>query len=343
MSIKQILPLTASVLLLLAAVAHSEESLEKRASWTLPAKPQVQEQLNTHLAAVGAPEETKLSIDELWAGVQDQPSGVELLEVLADSLATADTAVREVVVFCRQEQPAAVATFDILDAEETPPLVGNNLKLLYGRWLAQHEYYDESLALIGKLNPEDVVDPASLLFYQGVGHQRLLDKDPCLSALDKLLENEGEIPQRYETVAQLMQADLKPLKTDSLNEVSRLMDDIERRLGFGRAGTKVRKKEDDVVAKLDKMIEEMEKQQSSSSSGSAGGSNPSSPMQDSMPGGGSGPGNVEQRNVGSRSDWGNLPPKQRQEALQQIAKGLPSHYREVIEEYFRKLARDGND
>ena len=106
---------------------------------------------------------------------------------------------------------------------------------------------------------------------------------------------------------------------------------------------KVRKKEDDVVAKLDKMIEEMEKQQSSSSSGSAGGSNPSSPMQDSMPGGGSGPGNVEQRNVGSRSDWGNLPPKQRQEALQQIAKGLPSHYREVIEEYFRKLARDGND
>ena len=113
---------------------------------------------------------------------------------------------------------------------------GNNLKLLYGRWLAQHEYYDESLALIGELNPEDVVDPASLLFYQGVGHQRLLDKDPCLSALDKLLENEGEIPQRYETVAQLMQADLKPLKTDSLNEVSRLMDDIERRLGFGRAG-----------------------------------------------------------------------------------------------------------
>ena len=108
MSIKRILPLAASGLLLLVAVAHSEESLEKRASWTLPAKPQVQDQLNTHLKASGVPEETQLSIAKLWAGVQDQPSGVELLEVLADSLATADAAVREVVDFCRQEQPAII-------------------------------------------------------------------------------------------------------------------------------------------------------------------------------------------------------------------------------------------
>ena len=62
-----------------------------------------------------------------------------------------------------------------------------------------------------------------------------------------------------------------------------------------------------------------------------------------MPGGGSGPGEVDQRRTGVRSDWGNLPPKQREEALQQISKGLPSHYREVIEEYFRKLAREGGN
>ncbi len=41
------------------------------------------------------------------------------------------------------------------------------------------------------------------------------------------------------------------------------------------------------------------------------------------------------------TDWGNLPPKEREEALQQLGKDLPSHYRDVIEEYFRKLARDG--
>jgi hypothetical protein len=140
-----------------------------------------------------------------------------------------------------------------------------------------------------------------------------------------------------------MEADLKPLKTDSLDEVSRLMDDIERRLGFGRAGKRVRTEEDDVIAKLDKMIEELEKQaqkQQASSSGQ-GGKQPNQPMQDSMPGGGSGPGEVDQRRTGLQSGWGNLPPKQREEALQRISKGLPSHYREVIEEYFRKMAREG--
>jgi hypothetical protein len=173
----------------------------------------------------------------------------------------------------------------------------------------------------------------------------MLEKDKCLPVLTRLLENKGQIPRRYETMAMLMESDIKPLKTDSLDEIARLMDDIERRLGFGHAGTRVRKQEDDVIAKLDKMIEELEKQmqqQQSSGSGS-GGAQSSSPMQDSNPGGGSGPGDVEQRRLGSRANWGNLPPKERQEALQQIAKGLPSHYRDVIEEYFRKLARDGNN
>ena len=64
-------------------------------------------------------------------------------------------------------------------------------------------------------------------------------------------------------------------------------------------------------------------------------------MQDSNPGGGKGPGNVDPKRLGSKSGWGNLPPKERQEALQQISKELPAHYREVIEEYFRKLAKDG--
>jgi hypothetical protein len=64
-------------------------------------------------------------------------------------------------------------------------------------------------------------------------------------------------------------------------------------------------------------------------------------MEDSQAASNSGPGNVDPKKLGSDSDWGNLPPKERGEALQQLAKDLPSHYREVIEEYFRKLAREG--
>ncbi|MGZ8741237.1 MAG: hypothetical protein ACXWZ8_11645, partial [Gaiellaceae bacterium] len=50
----------------------------------------------------------------------------------------------------------------------------------------------------------DVVDPASLLFYQSVVHHRLLNKDACLLSLNLLLEREQELPRRYLSVAKLM-------------------------------------------------------------------------------------------------------------------------------------------
>ena len=63
-------------------------------------------------------------------------------------------------------------------------------------------------------------------------------------------------------------------------------------------------------------------------------------MNDSKLGANSGPGKVSVRRIGNGSGWGNLPAKERAESLQQIGRDFPSHFREVIEAYFRKLARD---
>jgi hypothetical protein len=120
---------------------------------------------------------------------------------------------------------------------------------------------DEAVEQLAGLQPGDIVDPASLLFHQALAHHHLLAKEPCLASITRLLENESEIPKRYATVARLMEADLKPLKTDSLDEVSRLMKDVGRRLTLARAGKKVRDEEDEIIKKLEKMIEEMEKKQ----------------------------------------------------------------------------------
>ena len=253
--------------------------------------------------------------------------------------------IRDRLVGTLESTPATGAhvTPDLFNQEGLEPLLINNLKLYYARWLAQSQLQDECLSVLEGMKPQSVVDPATLLFYQATGYHRILAKEKCLTAIELLLENEEHIPRRYSTLANLMKADITPLKKDSLDEVARLMSDIQRRLKLGRAGTRVRQEEDDVVAKLDKMIEELEKQQQQQQqSGQGSGSlNPSSPAQDSTPLGGSGPGNVDRRNQGAVEDWGSLPPKERQKALQQISKELPAHYREVIEEYFRKLARDG--
>ena len=92
------------------------------------------------------------------------------------------------------------------------------------------------------------------------------------------------------------------------------------------------------------MIDELEKkrqqQQQMMQSGQAGGSKSNNPANDSMLPNMQGSGDVDKKKLGEESDWGNLPPKQREEALQALGKEFPSHYREVIEEYFRKLARD---
>ena len=70
--------------------------------------------------------------------------------------------------------------------------------------------------------------------------------------------------------------------------------------------------------------------------GSGGDSNSSSSW------GGNGTGDVDRKNIEDRDGWGKLPPAERTEALQQISRDLPTHYREAIEAYFRKLATDGS-
>lgn len=64
-------------------------------------------------------------------------------------------------------------------------------------------------------------------------------------------------------------------------------------------------------------------------------------MEDSRIAGASGAGDVDRKRIERQDGWGNLPPAERQEALQQIGQELPTHYREAIEAYFRKLATEG--
>ena len=49
---------------------------------------------------------------------------------------------------------------------------------------------------------------------------------------------------------------------------------------------------------------------------------------------------VDRRDIGNKSGWGDLPPKEREQALQQIGRESPAHYRELVEQYFRELANE---
>jgi hypothetical protein len=56
--------------------------------------------------------------------------------------------------------------------------------------------------------------------------------------------------------------------------------------------------------------------------------------------GGRAPGQVTPKKFSNKGEWGDLPPKEREEAVQQIGRDFPSHYRDAIEQYFRRLAEE---
>lgn len=300
------------------------------------------------LAEHQADEAARTKAEEIWSAAQE-PGAPGVLDRLARTFALVDDRARLLVELCSQPvRKGPLPLQDWLKNEETGGLERNNLRLFYGRWLSQERLYDELLEQLADLQPADVVEPATLLFHQAVGHHRLLNKEAGLKSVGLLLEDVVDCPRRYKALAGLMQADLQQLEDESLDHIARRMDDIRRHLELGRAGQKVRTEEDGVIASLDKLIEEMEKQQQQqqqqqSSSGNGGSQRSSSPMPDSRLARANGPGDTDRKNVGKTAGWGDLPPKQREEALQQIGKDFPAYYRDVIEQYFRKRASEGSE
>lgn len=228
----------------------------------------------------------------------------------------------------------------IEDADESE-FIRNHLQLHLARWLAQNTLYDESLGHLERLHVQDVVDPASLLYYKGLMQHQLFQKEACVKTLTQLLQRPSSLPKRFEVLSRLMLADIQPVKEDSLDAISRIMEDIRRRTSLNRSGKIVLNREKQVIEKLDKLIEQLESDQQLSQQ-SQGNANPAAPMQDSQQAAGKGSGNVTSKKSEDGGAWGDLPPAERAAALAEMAKDMPPHYREVIEEYFRRMAQEND-
>ena len=59
----------------------------------------------------------------------------------------------------------------------------------------------------------------------------------------------------------MLRTAIRGTKRFNSDDIARRMDDIHRRLDLGRAGPKVKKAEDGVIAALDKMIKKIEEEQ----------------------------------------------------------------------------------
>ena len=223
-----------AVLTLCCGGATADE-LEVRASWSMPDAATSRQTLVDWLKGEPDSETSLLKLDVLWPPETDL-SADAVLPKLTETVAALHEPASELLN--RTSAPASpgaeLTAPAVLDDEKLPVAIRANLRLAWTKWLVENQFLDEALESSAELKTEEVVDPAGLLFYRSVAYHRLLKKDECLPELTRLLENEDVLPRRYRTVAKLMAADLKPLQTDTLDEVARLMSDVRRRLDLGR-------------------------------------------------------------------------------------------------------------
>jgi len=335
-----------------ASAATADRDLERTPSWSIPTPGDVRRRmmdwLDRTVSAGAVPAADVAAARETWPEQEPIPAGADLLDHVMDSLARVDprcAAVRRSGVDNQAAAGAAAADLDWLADPSTDAFERDAVRLWLGRERVRRDRFDEGLALLADLDPATAVDPAALLFHRAACQHWLLEADVAVESLDRLLERSGEIPVRYERVARLLRADIAALEDESLDHIARRMRDITRRLDLGRAGPKTLAVQDGVIDSLDKMIKQIEQQQqqqqsqaSSSGAGGGGRSGNGTPMDDSRIAGGKGAGEVTKRDIGESDGWGKLPPHKREEALQQIGREFPAHYREAIEQYFKRLA-----
>ena len=185
-------PLRHSILLFVMLVlgvgsAWADQQLEQRASWQPASVAEVRQRVYDYLSTMDPLDETtQIQIDALWPEDSAAMSGDQLQQNVAATLAVVNPQAKEIVVFCRENRRRfELPTFDVLSDKEAAPFLQNNLRMVYGRWLAQQELYDEAKLMLQDLAPKDVADPASLLFYQSVTSHRLLEKENCLEQIEK--------------------------------------------------------------------------------------------------------------------------------------------------------------
>lgn len=158
-----------------------------------------------------------------------------------------------------------------------------------------------------------------------------------------------EAPERVREGAQWLVRELRGEGSGPLLELAKRMETIERLIRRTRTDEPTQDRQREVVVALDRLIELMREKESAGQCDKPGqkpgkaGRRSSAPAQEStLPQGDGGIGAMAEGSSGPASDsWGDLPDRERDEAVQFLRERFPTSYREIIERYYRAIAEEG--
>lgn len=314
----------------------------------------------THSASI--PAAARSAVVEGWKQHRTDEQPADFLEA-ALAIASEPYKIAMQAMDAGQFEKIQPALEPVLDSPD--PYIALHAQGLLARALVDEDKLDEAQPLLEKLAAredelmEKTFIEAEIDFLLGYCQLANLDYDRAYETLSDFERQHPNAPERLQLPARQMLQELAVRKPEGLGEVSDLMVYASRRLAHGQTHTPVQQRQERAVELLDKLIkeaEQQEQQQQQSNSGGGGGSNRSqsrssgradgqrsqSPAQESMRPGGQGRIGELHRSAHARpgEDWGKMPPAERERILQSLRRNFPSQYRELVEQYYKQLAKE---
>ena len=187
-----------------------------------------------------------------------------------------------------------------------------------------------------------------LWFIKGFCEARNLRFEEATRSLETLDAQFSGMPEAVRVGSAQLLLEIQRREHGTLGEVATVMDYVADRLNAADGAERVQKRQRQVIAMLDRLIEQQEQQeqQYGGSSQRQGQSQkpPQGAQQDpkkdsDAPGGAGRIGDLHAApKVDPGEEWGKLPPAERERILQSIRERFPSRYRQLVEQYYRALA-----
>ena len=253
------------------------------------------------------------------------------------------------------ESDAGVEQLKKLAASEDPFLAAESAYYL-GRTLMARQRNDDALPYFIKIQ-DDYFDQSlrvgESIYYQGICEALTLQRDAASMSLNDFVDLYPDAPERLINDANDTISRIENVFDGSIEDVADHMDFVTNKLMLIEAGEETQEIQNDVIAMLDELIEQAE-QPPESPGGSPQGA--PSPSPGSQPGQNSGSGSGQSQQAGqnaqaqqapkvvrrirgaANSKWDDMRDRERgTEALSAMKSKYPSHYKELVEQYFRDL------
>lgn len=323
---------------------------------TPDAKPDRIEKLNqaflAHVRALGT--EHAIARTTIIEGWEQTYRGQLAESFVPDALAVLYPTYYEALQAFDAERPAdVVRLLKPLLSHEDPFLAANaeyfRVRALVS--LGRYEEIETALASIEQRTDHYVAHTPyapHLWFIKAFCEARNLRFEQATQTLQTLETQFGTVPEAVSVGAAQLLLEIQRREQGTLGEVATVMDYVADRLNTADGTENVQRRQKQIIAMLDRLIEQQEQKEQQCGGGSSQRPGKSdkppqaaqNPKQDSNAPGGSG--QIGDLHAAPKADpgeeWGKLPPAERERILQSIRERFPSRYRQLVEQYYRALA-----